>query len=163
MAKENQEPIRSSVLDRLIDDQPATQQERPPSAMEVLQTVRESVQQNLRDLLNTRIRATSIPEELVHLPKSVANYGIADVSAAQLQSQQSRREFLRDIENRIRFFEPRLENVRVVQVENNDYLDRTLRFRINATLMAYPNPEPITFDSQFDPVEGEIRVEGGRR
>jgi type VI secretion system protein ImpF len=127
------------------------------------EALRTSVRRNLEDLLNTRARATSWPAELSELETSLANYGIPDITAAQLQSERSRKEFLRAVERRVRFFEPRLSNVRVVALKAANYYDSTLRFRIDAALFVDDAPMPITFDSTFDPTEGCIKVQGGNR
>ena len=92
-----------------------------------------------------------------------ASAPIPDITAAQLQTERARKLFLRDIQSRIQFFEPRLGNVRVRLLPNADYQDRTLRFQIDATLLAGPASEPIVFDSQLDPAAGNISIQGGLR
>ena len=42
-------------------------------------------------------------------------------------------------------------------------LDRTLRFRINGLLRAEPAPEPVTFDSALQPATGNVEVKGASR
>ena len=67
--------------------------------------------------------------------------------------------FFRTIERRISFFlKPRFLSISVVPLENESYLDRTLRFRIEAVMYAYPAPEPIVFDSEMDPSDGQIAI-----
>lgn len=162
MAKERETELVPPVLDRLIDLEPDSPRELPLSAHQQLVQLRQSVHRNLEELLNTAVRSTSWPPGLTELERSLANFGIPDISAAQLQSQQQRRDYLRELEYRIQLFEPRLQQVRVVPVENVNYLDRRLRFRIDATLLAGDVREPIVFDSQLDPAEGTITLQGGR-
>ncbi|MCA9174395.1 MAG: type VI secretion system baseplate subunit TssE [Planctomycetales bacterium] len=151
--------ITQSILDRLSNS--SSREGGSVDAYKAIEQMRASVQRNLEDLMNTRVRCTSWPASLSELENSLLNYGIPDLTAAHLQSEQSRKEFLRELERRIKFFEPRLKGVRVIPVENSDFYDRTLRFRIDATLLSYPMPEPIAFDSTFDPTVGQINVRGG--
>jgi type VI secretion system protein ImpF len=45
-------------------------------------------------------------------------------------------------------------------LDNAEPLDRTLRFRIDATLYAEPAPEPVVFDSSLQPATGDVHVRG---
>jgi type VI secretion system protein ImpF len=120
--------------------------------------MQQSLKRDLENLLNTRVRCTGWPEEYVELERSLVAYGIPDVTAADLQTQRGRREFLRRVEAVIRAFEPRFKSVRVRPVENADYVDRTLRFRVDAMMYAYPAPEPVVFDSALEPISGGFSV-----
>lgn len=151
-------PLVSSVLDRLIDERPDQTREPAKSRNQVLSELRQSVRRDLESLLNTRMRCTEWPGELDELERSLINYGIPDVSAASLQSEQGRRDYLKHIERTIRQFEPRFKSVRVVPLENADYLDRTLRFRIDALMYASPAPETIVFDTALAPDTGSFSV-----
>ena len=155
---EENRPLVSSVLDRLLDDQPDATEETPQSQNQVLAELRQSIRRDLENLLNTRMRCETRPADLRELERSVVAYGIPDISAAQLQSEALRRRYLREIEDAIRRFEPRFKSVRVLPVENSDYLDRTLRFRIDAEMYAFPAPEPIVFDSSMEPTTGEFTI-----
>lgn len=164
MAKvKTDQPLISSVLDRLIDDQPNLNREPEKNSHQVLADLRKSVRRDLENLLNTRWRATSWPAELTELDRSLASYGIPDISGEDLGSPTRRKKFLRQVEQIIRTFEPRFQKIKVLEVENADSLDRTLRFRIDAVLYALPSPEPIVFDSAVDPSSKTFRVEGGSR
>jgi type VI secretion system protein ImpF len=154
-------PLVSSVLDRLIDERPDQTREPAKSQNQVLSELRQSVRRDLESLLNTRMRCTEWPGELEELERSLINYGIPDVSAASLQSEQGRRAYLKHIERTIRQFEPRFKSVRVVPLENADYLDRTLRFRIDALMYASPAPQTIVFDTALAPDTGSFSVKDG--
>lgn len=154
-------PLLPSVLDRLIDTRPEETREAPKNRTQVMQELRASVQRDLAHLLNTRGRSTPLPVELTELPTSLVNYGIPDIMGADLQSQVERSRFLARVEQAIRTFEPRFQSIKVVPLDNADYLDRTLRFRIDAVLRAEPAPEPIVFDSSFAPETGSFSVTGG--
>lgn len=164
MAKvKTDQPLISSVLDRLIDEQPDLNREVEKNSHQLLTDLRKSVRRDLENLLNTRWRATSWPAELTELDQSLAAYGIPDISGEDLGSPARRRMFLQKVEQIIRTFEPRFQKIKVVEVENTDSLDRTLRFRIDAVLYAFPSPEPIVFDSAVDPSSKTFRVEGASR
>jgi len=61
------------------------------------------------------------------------------------------------IEEAIGIFEPRLQDVNV-SVEPVLTGERALRFRIDANLVVDPAPEPISFDTTLQLVNGEYRV-----
>lgn len=157
------QPLVPSLLDRLIDEQPDQTREPPRIRGQLLHDVRNSIRRDLENLLNTRFRCLSWPEDLTELDQSLANYGIPDVAAANLATESGRRRFLKNVEQTIRHFEPRFKSVRIEFLENADELDRTMRFRIDAMMYAYPAPEPIVFDTAMEPATGEFSVEGGDR
>jgi type VI secretion system protein ImpF len=152
------QPLLPSVLDRLIDEHPEQERELPHSQNQVMSELRNSIRRDLENLLNTRADPGEIPAVFTELEDSLVNYGIPDMAALDLQNNRSRQRFFRTIERRIKFFEPRFLSVSVIPLENESYLDRTLRFRIEATMYAYPAPEPIVFDSELDPSDGQIAI-----
>lgn len=157
------QPLVPSVLDRLLDDEPDVTRETPKTRNQVLRDLKQSLRRDLENLLNTRWRPTTWPENLEELELSLANYGLPDVTGAGLGSARTRREFPRVVEMVIRHFEPRFSSVRVEMLDNAEPLDRTLRFRIDALLQAEPAPEPVVFDSAFQPVTGNVEVKGASR
>lgn len=164
MAKiKSDQPLLSSILDRLIDEQPEVNREPEKKRHQVLAELRKSVRRDLENLLNTRWRATSWPDELTELDQSLVGYGVPDISGEDLGSPTRRRKFLKQVEQIIEKFEPRFQRVRVLELENADSIDRTLRFRVDAMLYAVPSPEPVVFDSALEPVSKTFRVEGGER
>jgi type VI secretion system protein ImpF len=152
------QPLAPSLLDRLLDDHPEQQRELPRSQNQVLSQLRNSIRRDLENLLNTRSDPGTIPQSLTELENSLLNYGIPDMAALDLQNDRARQTFFRTIERRIKFFEPRFLSIAVIPLENESYLDRTLRFRIEAMMYAYPAPEPIVFDSEMDPSDGQIAI-----
>lgn len=153
------QPLMSSVLDRLIDERPDLSSEPAKQQHQVLEELCRSVRRDLENLLNTRWRAEGWPAELTELKQSLVGYGIPDISGEDLGSPSRRQRFLREIEQVIRRFEPRFQRVSVLAVENADAIDRTLRFRIDAVLHAFPVPHPIVFDSSLEPASRTFRVE----
>ncbi len=154
------EPLIPSILDRLLDDNPAVQQELEASRVQILRDLHASIRRDLQNLLNTRSRCIVPGTELNQLGQSLINYGIPDFSCDNLGSDNSRKEFRRAMEEAIRTFEPRLKTVHVQLLENADPLDQTLRFRIDALMHADPAPEPVAFDSLLEPVTYNFEVKG---
>jgi len=157
------QPLIPSVLDRLLDDEPDRQQEPVKSRNQVLRDLKQSVRRDLENLLNTRWRCEELPQDLRELELSLVNYGLPDISGPTLGYARQREQFRELLENVIRHFEPRLRNVAVEMLDNVEPLDRTLRFRINAMLLAEPAPEPVMFDSALQPVTGNVEVKGTRQ
>ena len=157
------QPLVPSVLDRLIDEHPELTREPPGSQGQADAELRRCVRRDVENLLNTRCRCRSWPAELTELERSVVGYGIPDISAANLANENGRRQFLRLVEQVLRIYEPRFKSVKVRLLDNLAYLDRTLRFRIDAMLYAFPAPEPVVFDSQVNPSTGSFEVQGASR
>jgi type VI secretion system lysozyme-related protein len=151
--------LRPSILDRLIDSDPRSTQEVEPSKHQQLRDLRKSVKRDLESLLNTRYRIISPPEELTQLESSILNYGLADLATVNITDLAKRREFTRNLEGLLKRYEPRFKTVNVNYQENPDSSDRTLRFRIDATIYADPSPEVIVFDSVLEPVSRTVNIE----
>src|SRR5262249_15396249 len=136
-----------SVLDRLLDDDPEVSRETSKSRNQVLRELKQSVRRDLESLLNTRRRALPRPPELEELDRSLVSYGLPDFTGMSMTSQEEREGSRHSVETVIRTFEPRFQTVKVHLLESsNDPLSRTLRFRIDALLYAYPAPEVVVFD-----------------
>jgi type VI secretion system protein ImpF len=160
-----------SVLDRLIDHDPQTRQEAPRTRNQLLRDLKQAVRRDLENLLNTRVRCVPFPPGLSELKQSLVNYGIPDLTGASLGSAKDREEFRRTIEAVIRMYEPRLrddprhkEDPRhkklSVTILDHEAIDRTIRFHIEATLLAEPAPEPVAFDSMLRLTTGTFEVKG---
>lgn len=150
--------LRPSVLDRLLDDEPQNQVESSEKRHQLLKDMRSSVRRDLENLFNTRYRVKEAPEEFEELEDSLLNYGLPDLATVNLIDLDSKNRFVRFLENTIRHFEPRFKDVQVNVLDNADITDRTLRFRIEATMYADPMPEVITFDSVMEPVTRTVSI-----
>ncbi|TVZ38902.1 type VI secretion system protein ImpF [Alteromonadaceae bacterium 2753L.S.0a.02] len=151
--------LRPSILDRLIDLDPKSTQEVEPNKHQRLRELRASVKRDLEHLLNTRYRIVSPPEELTQLENSILNYGMADLATVNVTDLEKRREFTRNLERLLKIYEPRFKTVKVNYQENPDNNDRTLRFRIDATIYADPSPEVVVFDSVLEPISRTVNIE----
>jgi type VI secretion system protein ImpF len=154
------QPLVSSVLDRLLDDEPEVRREAPRSRHQLLRELKQSVRRDLENLLNTRRRCLGWPADLTELECSLVNYGIPDFLSGNMAASEGRQQLCEAIEQVIRTYESRFKTVKVQLLEGGDPLDRTLRFRIDALLRADPAPEPVVFDSAVEPGTGNIEVKG---
>jgi len=151
--------LRPSIIDRLMDDEPHNQSELDPGRHQKLKDLRSSVRRDLETLLNTRYRVLEVPEEYTQLEHSLLNYGLPDLATVNIRDTDKRKDFTHLLENILREFEPRFKAVKVSYLNNKDANDRTLRFRIDATLYADPSPEIVVFDSILEPVTRTVSIE----
>jgi type VI secretion system protein ImpF len=151
--------IRPSILDRLIDEEPTNTVDHDKSRVQYLRDLRNSVKRDLENLMNTRFRMQTPPEQLTQLEKSLLNYGLPDLATVNIADIEKKRQFIKNLEKTLATYEPRFKTIKVIPIENKELTDRTLRFRIDATLYADPAPETIIFDSVLDPVFRTVKVE----
>ncbi|MEJ7848691.1 MAG: type VI secretion system baseplate subunit TssE [Pyrinomonadaceae bacterium] len=157
MAREDSQiRVTSSVLDRLIDFEPRELHESPKTRTTSIKELKQSVLRDLDWLLNTR-HGFTVPEDLKEAVKSVICYGLPDFTALSVKSQVELNKLIKDIENSIRFFEPRFIDLKISFEPVGD-LDRQIRFRIDASLDVDPAPEPITFDTVLNSGSGAFSV-----
>ena len=148
---------QASILDRLIDYDPLNTKEPVQNHLLDIRQVKAMVVRDLENLLNTRRSIMEIPETCRQLPNSVAAYGLQDYTAVNPNSTKARQTVLKDVENTIAKFEPRLRNVKV-RWEKSEAKERNLSFRISALLMVDPIKEPVTFDTYYDTSRGEYKI-----
>jgi type VI secretion system protein ImpF len=149
--KDNDSPVEMSLLDRLLDDDPAASQDPAKTRRKALEEFRDALRRDLEALLNTRACSVSWSRGLSELDTSILNYGVLTVTSADLSAEDNRERLRSAVERAIRRFEPRFLRVNVTLVEDAERIDRTLRFRIEALAQAKPAPEPLVFDSVLDP------------
>lgn len=159
MSSDTTQPrIRPSIIDRLIDDAP--DQLRDGERSNEYRQFREltaSVRRDLENLLNTRVRIIEPDEKYPQLKTSLLNYGFPDLATVTINSQNGRKQFLRQIESLLIEYEPRFKSVSV-HFEEEDSLERSLRFRIEAVIYADPEPLVVEFDSELDPASSLVNV-----
>ncbi|HEX7389636.1 MAG TPA: type VI secretion system baseplate subunit TssE [Acidiphilium sp.] len=154
--------VQLSPLDRLLDDAPDRERDRPISAGEALAVLRRAVRRDLEALLNAKRRWRSLPSSLGELPASIAGYGLPDYTSGSMADPGAREAFRVEVERTIRRFEPRFAQVVVQLIPAENQLDPTLHLRIDGLLHADPAPEPISFDTVVDATSAEIEVKGER-
>lgn len=151
--------LRPSILDRLIDNSPDNNREIDLDQHQKLKQLRDSVRRDLENLLNTRFRMLEPAPHFKEIQKSLLNYGLPDLATVNIADKKKRKKFINWLESVLIDYEPRFKTVKVIYMENSETTDRTLRFRIDATLYADPSPETVIFDSFLEPVTRTINVE----
>lgn len=147
-----------SVLDRLIDEEPEISREVRKDDQRLLRDIKNAVRRDLESLLNTRARCTSWPPSLGNLENSLVNYGLLDFTNSYARAVEEPDALCRSIESVIRNFEPRLRDVRVEMMPSDVATDRSLRFRIDATLFVDPISDRVLYSSSVEPVTGNFEV-----
>jgi type VI secretion system protein ImpF len=150
--------IVSSMLDRLLDDEPHAEREAPKDDNRTLREIKDAVRRDLENLLNTRARCLSWPPTLDELPASLVNYGLPDFTNTYARAVQDPENLIKAIQFAIERFEPRLRNVRVELMPSDIATERAMRFRIDATLYVDPVEDKVFYSSSLEPVTGNFEV-----
>ena len=157
-----QEPMTKPLLDRLINPEPTAGKGDGTHIVKSVRTVRDAVQRDLESLLNTRWRCRSFPPSLDELGKSIVNYGIPDFTGASFANPMTQRDFRQIITRAITNFEPRLHAPKVIPVTNKNTASgdetRTLRFRIEATLLSEDGRQRVAYETQMNPADTTFTV-----
>lgn len=163
MARDDQRPVQQSVLDRLIDREPYSRDEAPPTRMQSVRALKTAIRRDLEWLLNSRAIPKPVPEKFEQVRESFYTYGLADITSMSADDPRSRMRLLQMIEQAINLFEPRLASVNIAEVAAAPGESRLLRFRIEAVLRLDPVPEQVVFSTMLDVATGEymIRSESG--
>ena len=146
--------LMPSLLDRLIDDDADGSIWRRGYG---LQQMISSVHRDLEDLLNTRQSAVGVPVECKELRRSVAQFGLPDLSSIEAITSEQRGHIGRLLEQLVMLHEPRLKNVQATLMEADKNLMRNVRFRIEARLAVDPAPE-VAFDTILELTTGHSTV-----
>lgn len=152
--------VQQSLLDRLIDLEPKNTSEAPPAWSESVRQLKHSLRHDLDWLLNTRRNPAAAPESFEELRRSLYNFGFPDITSLGRDSREVRGRLLREVEETIATFEPRLAGVKVSLAEVGEGGNRQLRFLIEGLLRMEPNPEQVVFDTVLEISSGEYHVQG---
>jgi type VI secretion system protein ImpF len=147
-----------SILDRLID--PDTETGGKRLGYTLLQMIH-AVRRDLEELLNTRQTNAGIPKHFTEVHGSIVGYGLPDFSTVNAATAVERERIGGVVGAIIARFEPRLRDVKVTLIENQDQTDRTVRFRIDARLAVDPAPE-VEFETVLELLSGRTSVEARR-
>lgn len=145
--------VRLPLFDLLREEDSGGERPRDP-----VDALRDAVRRDLEMLLNARRRRRLPPPGLHRLARSPVGYGIPDVTAGAYALESRRHELARDVEATIRRFEPRLADLSVSIRDPGSEVDRTLRLRIEAVLIADPVREAISFETVVEPASHDVRV-----
>lgn len=150
--------VQLSPFDRLLDDAPELDRDRPLSPSEAMSVLKRAVRRDLEALLNAKRGWRSLPGLFPALVNSNAGYGLPDYTAGSMADADARERFRQEIERTIRVFEPRFARIAVRLLDADARLDSTLRLKIEGLLHADPAPEPISFDTIIDAATAEVAV-----
>jgi type VI secretion system protein ImpF len=155
-------PLRLSVLDRLLDDEPKMKSEGPMTRSVSLARLKTAVRRDLENLLNTRRTPDSIPEGSVEILRSVYYYGLPDITSMPANFLYERTKLLQSIETAVKTFEGRLDGVRVSLLPVVG-ISRVLRFAIDGMLRIDPLPEHVVYDASIELTSLEVQISGEDR
>ena len=93
--------------------------------------------------------------------ESILGYGLADLNATRIGTDDDREDLLVAVEKTIKRYEPRFKSVTVTGTSRSS-LDRNLRFHIRAEVYADPVPEEIHFDTLVEPIARTVEVKTER-
>ena len=155
---DSQKPLLPSVLDRLIDQEPGVSTEPQWERTQSLRQFELGVLRDVEAMLNTRQTRPSMSEEFKEAAQSVLTFGLPDLTASSVGSQEDCEHLRRSVELALARFEPRLRQVSVRMRDRENDNDRTLRMTIDAILWVEPDPQPITFDTVVQPLSGQCTV-----
>jgi type VI secretion system protein ImpF len=156
---DNEVRVTPSVLDRLLDYEPELSREPIASRAKSLRELKQAVKRDLEWLLNTRQMPEEVPSDLKQVRNSLAVYGLPDFSNVSTKNPKDQKQMVHQIEEAIRIFEPRLEDV-VVTLQPSRDTERAMRFHIDARLRVEPAPEPVMFDTVLQLGSGQYIVQG---
>lgn len=157
---EAEETVTQSVLERLIDHDPASPADPPLTRAQSVRQLKAGLRRDLEWLLNNRQIPGGAPEGLSELEASLYGYGLPDVSSLSASSVDDRNRLLRMLETAITRFEPRLSGIKVSLLDSGSSSGRQLRFQIEGLLLMDPAPELISFDTVLQLTSGEYQVKG---
>lgn len=149
--------IQTSILDRLIDQEPDVSSKTVQHQLADIRVVKQSVIRDIENLLNTRRKIFPVPEEFREVNNSLFVYGLPDFSSLNPRSPQVKQMLRRDVEQTVARFERRLKNIKV-QIEMSDKMELKIHFRITGILHIEPLSEPVTFDTYFDINKGKYAI-----
>lgn len=125
-----------------------------------LATAIERLRVDLTTLLNTRRRLETVPRGLEQLNYSILRYGLADLTAWDIRSEEALEAVRRDVEETIRRCEPRLDDLVVVPITGRPSPDSfAVELAITATFRVEPEPVRVQFISQIQRDTKTILVE----
>ncbi|WKE65737.1 type VI secretion system baseplate subunit TssE [Gallaecimonas kandeliae] len=149
-----EQAVHLSLLDRLVDGE---------SRRQNLALLRQALRRDLENLLNARRSWLPLGKQYPELAKSTLGYGLPDFTVMEMSTEDGRRWLCEEVQETIGRFEPRLAQVQVSLRDKDAPLDRVLRLRIDAVLLAAPVPTPVSFDSELEPLNLSVTLQDNER
>lgn len=161
MAREQDTVVTLPLIDRLTDLDPKVRAEPGMTRAQSVRMLKAALRRDLEWLFNTRANHDlPPPQELPEVFKSVVNYGLPDFTHLSFSNQRDRGKLLRQLEQAITMFEPRLTGVQVRLLDTDLEISRSVRFQIDGFLKMDPAPEHVSFDTLLDVTSGAYEVKG---
>jgi type VI secretion system protein ImpF len=156
---DGEEGYLPSLLDRLIDPSASGTAWRRGYGVEQMVS---AVQRDLEDLLNSHKTCEPFSDEFAEVARSIYAYGLPDLPSQGDLSSEQREKLGQLIAEVISKFEPRLRDIHVHLLEDDDQTGRTVRFHVDARLNVDPAPD-VDFDTVLELTTGQysIRPSGG--
>ena len=154
------ERLQPSLLDRLTDDEPHSQQESRDKRVLSMHKLRQSVLRDVSWLLNTdSMESVTDLSAYPEVARSVLNFGVKDL-AGRTVSGTSLSELEKALKLAINHYEPRiLPNTLNVQVLASDEMNQNaLSFDIEANLWAQPLPLHLYLRTEIDKITGDVNL-----
>lgn len=149
--------LMPSLMDRLLDPESIGTQAQPGYT---LTQILDSVRNDLEELLNTRRAFQVLEKQFPELARSVATFGLADLTSIGGSTPGKQEEIGRMMEKAIALHEPRLRNVRA-RIARTRTVDLRLRYHIDAELRVDPAPA-VAFETVVEMTTGHVAIsEGG--
>lgn len=146
-----------SLLDRLLDDDPAQAVEATESEEAMLEHYKASLRRDLEKLLNSRRPLLDGLDRYEELDATIIGYGVHDISTEDFSTAAVRDRMRRMIAKVIRTHETRLSNI---EVELDDApTSRGMRLRIAAVLTLTRNRDLVIYEASVRPGERTIAVD----
>jgi type VI secretion system protein ImpF len=155
--------IIPSLLDRLTQDEDEARRKPTASApsMRTFESDKaryiQSVNRDLEMLLNTRRTIIEVPEPFEQLRDSVFTFGLPDVSGIAVNTPTGRERLKLALAETIERHEPRLLNVRVHEVPDQETVFG-VRFSIEAVLCLSVGTIEVSFDTVLQTSSGVYEV-----
>lgn len=155
------EHLQPSLLDRLIDLDPANQAESRERWVLSTHRLKAAVLRDLTWLLNTsRLETTEDLEDYPHVRNSVLNYGVEDLAGLAVAGLDPAR-LEKAVREAIVKFEPRIDRhtIKVTAIVSPELMSRNaVAFRIEGELWAHPIPQSVLLTTEVDFETGDAAV-----
>ena len=120
----------------------------------------DAVRRDLEWLLNTRRIAVPPDEGLQGAQPFRLRLRTARISpASACPHRADRTKLIRQLQNTVKLFEPRIAKFAIVPLEAGRRAAATLRFRIEGLLLMDPEPEHVSFDTVLQLTSGQYEVQ----
>lgn len=158
--KEIEREVQQSLLDRLTDEELGMAGDPTLTWGESVRRLKISLRRDLEWLLNTRRTLVAPPEACEELAESLFTYGLPDITSMSRDAGETRARLAREVEEAVRIFEPRLDNVRVVFADDTDSGSMRFHYVVEAILRLDPTPERVVFDTVLDVPKAKFEIGG---